>query len=104
MLGKLFKKEINCRYTDAENTACIMCSHVLENDRPILLVTHDMDDGMWQFLCGANGHDSRDIRIVSLLDATNIDAHIDELCEMPIGTGATRESIDDDWKPYKLES
>ena len=39
-------------FYDAPNTATITCCHILENGEPILYVSHDEDDGMWQFLCG----------------------------------------------------
>ncbi len=37
-------------YEDAENTVCFTCSHVLEEQHPVLRVTHDEDGGAWQFL------------------------------------------------------
>ena len=35
-------------FDDQQNTACIVCCHILEG-HPILYVSHDEDDGMWQF-------------------------------------------------------
>jgi hypothetical protein len=32
-------------YEDAENTVCFTCSHVLEEQHPVLRVTHDEDGG-----------------------------------------------------------
>lgn len=34
------------------NTATITCRHIIDGSLPILYVSHDEDDGMWQFLCG----------------------------------------------------
>ena len=42
---------------------------------PILYVSHDEDDGMWQFLCGSN-HNIEDASIVSLFEVYNIDYSI----------------------------
>lgn len=39
-------------FCNAPNTATIICCHIMENKAPILYVSHDEDDGMWQFLCG----------------------------------------------------
>lgn len=39
-------------FDDPPNRRCYTTVHVLENNDPILLVTHDADDGAWQFLCG----------------------------------------------------
>ncbi len=102
MLGKLFKKKSNYLFSDTENTACMVCSHVLENKAPILHVTHDEDDGMWQFLCGAEGHDSTQAKIIALIEAVNIDPTINELHEMPLGVGATRQTQGEEWVPFKI--
>ena len=37
-------------FSDAPNTACFTCCHVLEENKPILYVSYD-EDGYWQFLC-----------------------------------------------------
>lgn len=39
-------------FHDVPNTAVITCSHITENKAPVLYVSYDEDDGMWQFLCG----------------------------------------------------
>ena len=39
-------------FYDSPDTATIICCHILERQAPILYVSHDEDDGMWQFLCG----------------------------------------------------
>ena len=45
-------------FSDAPNTACFTCCHVLEENKPILYVSHD-EDGYWQFLCGGNHKEDR---------------------------------------------
>lgn len=90
------------KFQDPENTACIVCDHVFNNDRPILHVTHDADDGGWQFMCGMDDHDESNAKIISLKQATEIDSSINDLYEMPLGVSAERETIKDKWKPYKL--
>lgn len=44
-------KDMKFPFSDAPNTACFTCRHVLEENRPIRYVSHD-EDGYWQFLCG----------------------------------------------------
>ena len=80
----------------------MVCSHVLNNEAPILRVSHDEDDGMWQFLCGAGNHETQHAKFISLIQAVSIDASVNELHEMPLGVGATRASKNDQWKPFKL--
>lgn len=102
----LFKKKniqtSEYKFQDAENTVCFVCDHVLNKERPILNVTHDKEDGIWQFMCGQNDHDESNAKIISLKQATELDNTINDLYEMPLGVGAERESINEKWQPYKL--
>lgn len=91
------------KFREAENTACIVCDHVLSKQRPILFVSHDREDGSWQFLCGQDDHTEANAKIISLKGATEIDSTINDLYEMPLGVGAERKSIQDPWIPFKLE-
>lgn len=102
----------NIRYTNnltmeykfdaPENTACFVCDHVMHRQRPILFVTHEKEDGYWQFLCGQMDHTDANIKIISLRQATDIDQSINDLYEMPLGIGAERKSVQDKWEPFKL--
>lgn len=83
-------------FCDAPNTAVITCSHVLEDNKPILYVSHDEEDGMWQFLCGEQ-HDESEARIVSLYSIFMQDNSIAELAEMPCGYFAERKNQDEKW-------
>lgn len=100
MLNKLFKKS-RYKFSDPKNTTCIVCSHIIEHQSPILFVSHDEEDGVWQFLCGAENHEIEEAKIISLFEATNIDQSINDLSEMPLGFGATRDSINDIWQTFK---
>jgi hypothetical protein len=101
----LFKKNNDktseYKFADSSDTACFVCDHVLSRQRPILHVTHD-HDGYWQFICGQNDHDEINGKIISIGQATAIDSTINTLYEMAIGVGADRQSVNDNWKPYKL--
>ena len=66
-------------FADKPDTACFVCSHVLEG-RPVLYVSHD-DDGYWQFLCGGE-HSEQDARIVSLLSAYELDKGLGALAPL----------------------
>lgn len=87
-------------FSDAPNTAAIVCSHIMEEHEPILYVSHDEDDGMWQFLCGRQ-HDESEARIVSLYSVFMQEHSIAELSEMPCGYFAERESRDSEWRIQK---
>ena len=87
-------------FSDAPNTATIICNHILEKYADILYVSHDEDDGMWQFLCG-NAHEITDAKLVSLEEVFALDNSIAQLASMPFGHIATRTDITSKWKIQK---
>ena len=74
-------------FADAPDTAAIVCRHVLEEGAPVTYVSHDEDDGMWQFLCGGLHDES-----------------VGGLCEMPPGFVAWRSGAEDGWRVGKRRS
>ena len=82
-------------FADAPNTACFTCCHVLEENKPILYVSHD-EDGYWQFLCGG-AHQEEDARIVSLATILEIDPTMGDLAELDYGEYVEAESETSDW-------
>lgn len=83
-------------FSDAPNTAVFICSHILDGREKILFVSHDADDGAWQFLCGKE-HNESDARIVSLKYVLDLDPTIVNLKDLPLGHCAERESKNDKW-------
>lgn len=83
-------------FADKPNIASITTRQVLEG-APILLVTHDADDGGWQFLCGTT-EDPADARVVGLGQMYKRDASIGELADLPEGWQASRTSADRPWQ------
>ena len=65
-------------FKDAPNTACIVCHHVLAGKNPITFISHDEEDGMWQFLCSED-HTGEDARLISLAEAFKLDASIGQV-------------------------
>ena len=82
-------------FSDAPNTACFTCCHALEENKPILYVSHD-EDGYWQFLCGGN-HKEEDVRVVSLASILRIDETMEDLAELDYGEYAEAENVTSDW-------
>ena len=82
-------------FADKPNTASITTRQVLEG-APILLVTHDEDDGGWQFLCGTT-NDPADARVVGLGQMLRRDGTLGELADLPEGWRASRASADGPW-------
>lgn len=83
-------------FYDAPNTAAIICCHVINDGKPILFVSHDEDDGMWQFLCEKT-HETDDAKLVSLKYVFDLDNTVGDLADMPCGCYATRGTQKDSW-------
>ena len=83
-------------FEDPPNTAAITTRQVLEG-APILLVTHDADDGGWQFLCGTSD-DPADGRVVGLGRMLTRDPSLGELADLPEGWRAWRASAGQHWE------
>lgn len=67
---------------------------------PILYVSHDEDDGMWQFLCG-KAHETDEAKLVSLKSVFDLDNSVGILKDMPCGYYAERKAQDDEWSVRK---
>ena len=91
---RLFRRRFPFR--EAPHTAAIACCHVLDG-APILRVTHDREDGMWQFLCGGE-HEAHEARVIALQEAYDLDASISRLADMPCGCTAIRDSKRAKWR------
>ncbi len=87
-------------FREAPDTAVITCCHVLAG-APILRVTHDAEDGMWQFLCGGE-HDASDARVIALKEAHALDASVGQLAKMPRGCAAQRSIKRGKWQTSEV--
>jgi hypothetical protein len=74
----------------------------MNKQRPILLVTHEEEDGSWMFMCGNDDHTETNYKIVSLRNIVDIDNSVNVLSEMPLGCIAERETINDKWNGYTI--
>ena len=88
-------------FEDPENVATLTLRQIVHQGRPILLVSHDSDDGMWQFLTGESA-DMADAMIVSLREAYRIDPSIAELADLPLGWQAWRLAPCEPWQRHAL--
>ena len=84
-------------FDDPENVTAITTVHVLERRLPILLVTHDEDDGTWQVLCGTT-NEPADGRIVCLGCMYQLDPTIRDVADLPRGWRAWRDTISSPWQ------
>jgi len=94
-------KKAEFRFKEPESKACFTCDHILKGERPILFVSHDAN-GDWQFMCGQNDHTDKNAKLISLVQATELDPTVNDLYEMPMDFGADRKSVKDKWEPFRL--
>lgn len=84
-------------FDDPPNTACIIHVLCLSGEKPILFVSHDEDDGMWQFMPGDVALSEADARVVALEKAALVDPAVNEVANLPLGASASRSSESDNW-------
>lgn len=77
--------------------AVITLKSILNEGKPILLVSHDKEDGGWQFLDGSAEPREEDAMVVSLHLMTRHDPSILELADLPEGWQAWRQSSASEW-------
>ncbi|AGA30619.1 hypothetical protein [Singulisphaera acidiphila] len=83
-------------FTDDESTEVITLDRILRGESELLLVTHDEDDGSWQFLDGEHVLEENAL-VVDLGEMTQFDPSLLELADLPRGSYAWRTSRDQPW-------
>jgi hypothetical protein len=83
-------------FADAPNTASFTSTHIFKQGMPILQVSHDENDGAWQFHSGQSVT-TKDLMIVGLDEIVRLDASIAALADLPLGWQATRSSPSSEW-------
>jgi hypothetical protein len=86
-------------FDDPPDVAAITTIQVLEG-ATILYVSHDAEDGGWQFHTGKD-IGPNDARVVALKRIVEIDSSIVELADLPLDWVATRSNADDVWQKYQ---
>lgn len=77
------------------NRAALICRHVFEHSRPVLLVRNQEDT--WSFLCGGEDHDDDDFCYVGIGHLADRDASLKECADLPVGYEAERISVGSAW-------
>lgn len=88
-------------FTDPKNVAVFSTQKIVTKESPILFVSHDSDDGAWQFQSG-NEVAEDEPKVVSLARIIKIDPKIKELADLPLGWVATRADPESPWQCFKL--
>jgi hypothetical protein len=83
-------------FADPKNTAVISTKQVIFEGQDICFVSHDADDGSWQFLTGGTP-DVACAAIVSLESVVSVDPTLMQLADLPLGWAASRSSRGAGW-------
>ena len=84
-------------FDDSPNMATISTRPVIEGTSWIALVSHDEDDGGWQFL-GPEGPVEEQAMIVAFRRIFERDPTIAQLADLPLGWRAWRDRPDGAWQ------
>jgi hypothetical protein len=82
---------------DQENIAAMTVRQIIQGSQPILLVSHDADDGTWQFLPGGPVRMADGV-LVRLQTLLRLDPSISELADLPLGWTAERSAVGQPWR------
>lgn len=90
-------------FADPENVAILTLRDITEGKTLILFVTHDEEDGMWQFLDGRDNPDPTDAVLVCLMHVFGLDPSVGELADLPCGWRAWRDAPNQPWQREEME-
>src|SRR5271166_4425050 len=90
-------------FTDSEETLVITLERILRAGSPILLVTHDREDGGWQFLDGEQVFEEDGV-VVGLGEMIQFDPSLGELADLPVGWHAWRTAAGNPWQRAEGDS
>jgi hypothetical protein len=86
------------------NTAVFTTKYVTEENKEITYVTHDLEDGAWQFFSEDKFEDFGKVaKILSLSQIIKIDKTVLEIADLPLGYYAIRKSKKENWEIFKTK-
>jgi hypothetical protein len=86
------------KFEDPENVAVFTSHRILRGEDWIHYVTHDEDDGAWQFHPSSGPTPEGEAAVVSLRSIVERDSSVEELWNLPVGTHAWRDSVNAPWQ------
>ncbi len=86
-------------FDDSQTLAVITLDRVINGAAYLSCVSHDGDDGGWQFLDDGDLTEDNAM-IISLCEVAAYDSTIRELFDLPVGWYAVRDDLAQPWKRY----
>jgi hypothetical protein len=91
-------------FADPQNVAVITHRRIVKDSHAITYVSHDADDGCWQFLPNLDvGLDSESAMLVSLKSIVEIDSSVQQIASLPPGWCAWRAAKGLPWTKRKQD-
>lgn len=88
----------NKKFEESDSTAVFTTKFVTNNKKDITRVTHEKEDGAWQFFSNDHFDNFYDVaKVVGLGEIIKMDSSILELADMKKGFVANRNSKSDKW-------
>lgn len=87
-------------FKEARNTLVFTTKYVVKEQRPVIYVSHDEDDGAWQFHSNDEASED-DATIITLEEMVSIDPSITTLHDLPEGWYAFRNDVKSEWNKRK---
>jgi hypothetical protein len=84
------------KFKEKRNFAVFTVKQIMLENKPILFVGHNKEDGAWQFLSG-DLVKAKDAMLVSLEELVAKDPTLNDIADLPKGWQASRSSIKEDW-------
>jgi len=92
------------KFSDDLKTVVFTTKYVVDEKKEITYVSHDADDGAWEFLSNEIIKDYMLVaKVISLAEVIKMDPTVLELADMPLGYFAERKSKKDKWVIAKHE-
>jgi len=86
------------KFRESDNTAVFTTAFVIIDKKDITMVTHEKEDGAWQFFSDDKFDNFEDVaKVVGLGEIIKMDSTILELADLPEGFTAKRKFKGDKW-------
>lgn len=90
--------EARTEFDTQNDTAVFTTKFVLYDNKTITYVTHDLEDGAWQFFSDDSFENFEEVaKIVGLQEIFEMDNSLLEIADLPLGFCATRKDKFDNW-------
>lgn len=89
-------------FEEPKNVAALTTIQVMRNGQPILFVSHDADDGAWQFHTDGNVS-TDDVITVALWRIVDLDPSVKELANLPLDWLAIRQTPTEAWIRFRKQ-